>query len=132
MEQISSGAEEAASAAQETLAVANNTAATLAQARDWAESARRRTDALQTLLVETTNQIGTYVTAVWTILSADMRQPSQRSVPLPRPRRALDYSACGTQLSVAPSPTKHRTSRRGSRLGARLDCCLLGRTPGYK
>jgi hypothetical protein len=87
---------------------------------------------IQPRLTSPTNRIGTYVTAVWTILSADMRQPSQRSVPLPRPRRALDYSACGTQLSVAPSPTKHRTSRHGSRLGARLYCCLLGRTPGYK
>lgn len=64
MEQISSGAEEAASAAQETLAVATNTAATLAQARDWAESARRRTDALQMLLVETTNQIGAWASNI--------------------------------------------------------------------
>ena len=60
MEQIASGAEEAASAAQETLAVATNTAATLVQARDRAEGARRRTDALETLLVETSNQIGTW------------------------------------------------------------------------
>ncbi len=60
MEQIASGAEEAASAAQETLGVASSTAATLVQARDRAEGARRRTDALQTLLVETTNQIGTW------------------------------------------------------------------------
>ncbi|GAC1340790.1 MAG: methyl-accepting chemotaxis protein [Bradyrhizobium sp.] len=60
MEQIASGAEEAASAAQETLAVAGNTATTLLQARDRSESARRRTDALETLLVETSNQIGTW------------------------------------------------------------------------
>lgn len=60
MEQIASGAEEAASAAQETLAVATNTAATLVQARDRAEGARRRTDALESLLVETSNQIGTW------------------------------------------------------------------------
>jgi methyl-accepting chemotaxis protein len=60
MEQIASGAEEAASAAQETLAVAANTATTLLQARDRSESARRRTDALETLLVETSNQIGTW------------------------------------------------------------------------
>ena len=39
--------EEAASASQETLAVATNTARTLAQARDRADSSRRRTDALQ-------------------------------------------------------------------------------------
>jgi methyl-accepting chemotaxis protein len=60
MEQIASGAEEAASAAQETLAVATSTAARLAQARDRAEGARRRTDVLETLLVETTSQIGTW------------------------------------------------------------------------
>jgi len=60
MEQIASGAEEAASASQETLAVVTSTAATLVQARDRAEGARRRTDALQTLLAETSNQIGTW------------------------------------------------------------------------
>ena len=60
MEQIASGAEEAASAAQETLSVAGNTAATLLQARERAEGARRRTDALETLLVETSSQIGTW------------------------------------------------------------------------
>jgi methyl-accepting chemotaxis protein len=60
MEQIASGAEEAASAAQETLSVAGSTAATLLQARERAEGARRRTDALETLLVETSTQIGTW------------------------------------------------------------------------
>jgi len=57
MEQIASGAEQAASAAQETLAVATATAATLAQARGRSEGARRRTDALEALLIETSNQI---------------------------------------------------------------------------
>ena len=60
MEQIASGAEEAARAAQETLAVTTNTAATLLQARDRGEGARRRADALESLLVETSNQIGTW------------------------------------------------------------------------
>ena len=60
MEQIASGAEEAASAAQETLAVATNTAATLVQARDRAEGARRRTEAVEILLLETSSQIGTW------------------------------------------------------------------------
>lgn len=64
MEQIASGAEEAASAAQETLAVATNTAATLVQARDRAEGARRRTDALESLLVETSSQIGTWASNI--------------------------------------------------------------------
>ena len=60
MEQIASGAEEAASAAQETLAVATNTAATLVQARDRAEGARRRTEAVESLLLATSGQIGTW------------------------------------------------------------------------
>ena len=64
MEQIASGAEEAASAAQETLAVATNTAMTLVQARDRSEGARRRTDALETLLIETSNQIGTWASNI--------------------------------------------------------------------
>jgi methyl-accepting chemotaxis protein len=64
MEQIASGAEEAASAAQETLGVATTTAATLVQARAQSEGARRRTDALEALLVETSNQIGTWATNI--------------------------------------------------------------------
>ena len=50
MEQIASGAEEAACASQETLAVATNTATRLAQARERANSSRRRTEALQLLI----------------------------------------------------------------------------------
>jgi methyl-accepting chemotaxis protein len=64
MEQIAAGAEEAASAAQETLAVATNTAATLVQSRDRSEGARRRTDALETLLIETSNQIGVWASNI--------------------------------------------------------------------
>jgi methyl-accepting chemotaxis protein len=60
MEQIASGAEEAASASQETLAVTANMAATLVQARDRAETVRRRTETLQGLLLETSNQIGAW------------------------------------------------------------------------
>ena len=60
MEQIASGAEEAASASQEALAVATTAAATLVQARDQAESARRRTETLQGLLADTSNQIGAW------------------------------------------------------------------------
>jgi methyl-accepting chemotaxis protein len=64
MEQIATGAEEAASASEETLAVATNTAATLAQARDRADSSRRRTDALQGVLAESTNQIGAWASNI--------------------------------------------------------------------
>jgi methyl-accepting chemotaxis protein len=60
MEQIATGAEQAASASQETLAVATNTAATLFQARDRAETVRRRTETLEGLLLETSNQIGAW------------------------------------------------------------------------
>src|SRR6478609_8964684 len=60
-EELSAGITEAASAAaQETLAAAANTATTLLQARDRSEVARRRTDALETLLMDTSNQIGTW------------------------------------------------------------------------
>jgi methyl-accepting chemotaxis protein len=58
MEQIASGAEEAASASHETLSVATNASTALAQARERADSARRRTERLQSLLTETSNQIG--------------------------------------------------------------------------
>jgi methyl-accepting chemotaxis protein len=60
MEQIASGAEEAASASQETLAVATNTAGTLAQARERADGSRRRTEALQGLLAESSVQVGAW------------------------------------------------------------------------
>jgi methyl-accepting chemotaxis protein len=64
MEQIASGAEEAASASQQTLAVSTNTAATLVQARGRAEAARRRTETLQGLLADTSNQIGAWASNV--------------------------------------------------------------------
>jgi methyl-accepting chemotaxis protein len=64
MEQIATGAEEAASASQQTLAVATTTATTLAQARDRAEAARRRTETLQGQLAETSNQIGAWASNI--------------------------------------------------------------------
>jgi len=60
MEQISSGAEEAAAASQETLAVANSTASSLVQAREKAALSRSRTEALQALVAESSNQIGAW------------------------------------------------------------------------
>ena len=60
MEQIASGAEEAASASQQTLAAATTTASTLRQARERAETARRKTEALQTLLAEASSQVATW------------------------------------------------------------------------
>jgi methyl-accepting chemotaxis protein len=64
MEQIASGAEQAASASQETLSVATNTVATFVQARARAESARRRTEILQGLLTEASNQIGAWASNI--------------------------------------------------------------------
>jgi methyl-accepting chemotaxis protein len=60
MEQIATGAEEAAAASQETLAAANTTAATLAQARDRAAAGRGRTDALQKLIADSSNEISAW------------------------------------------------------------------------
>ena len=64
MEQIASGAEEAASASQETLSVAVNTSSLLVQARERAETAKRRTEMLQTLLAEAASQIGAWATNI--------------------------------------------------------------------
>ena len=64
MEQIATGAEEAASASQQTLAVANSTAAALLQARQRAESARGRSEKLQSLLSETASQIGSWASNI--------------------------------------------------------------------
>jgi methyl-accepting chemotaxis protein len=64
MEQISSGAEESAAASQQTLAVANNTAMTLAQARERATLARNRTEALQALIAESSNQVGSWASNI--------------------------------------------------------------------
>ena len=47
-------------ASQETLAVASTTAASLTQARERAATAKARTEALQTLIAETANQIGAW------------------------------------------------------------------------
>ncbi len=60
MEQIATGAEEAAAASQETLAAANGTAATLAQAQVRAVAARGRTDALQKLIADSSNEISAW------------------------------------------------------------------------
>ena len=64
MEQIAAGAEEAASASQQTLAVASNTASALLQARQRAESARSRSEKLQNLLTETAGQIGSWASNI--------------------------------------------------------------------
>jgi methyl-accepting chemotaxis protein len=64
MEQIASGAEQAASASQETLAVSGSAAAALIEARERADSARRRTERLQNVLVEAGSQIGIWASNI--------------------------------------------------------------------
>ncbi len=57
MEQIASGAEEAAGAAQESLAAIAGIVGRLAEARERADASRQSTTAFQTLLAETGVQI---------------------------------------------------------------------------
>ena len=64
MEQIASGADEAAGAAQEQLAAIRTVAGNLGIARGEAETARRRTEAVQLVLAETAAQVTTSVRAI--------------------------------------------------------------------
>src|ERR1700722_13923609 len=57
MEQIATGGEESAGASQEQLAAIKNITVTLATARDHAEVCRRRTEVVQSLLMDTSAQI---------------------------------------------------------------------------
>ena len=64
MEQIASGAEEAAGSSQEQLAAIKSVLANLTAARGQADTARRRTEAVQMVLAETGMQITTSVRAI--------------------------------------------------------------------
>ncbi|HZZ70360.1 MAG TPA: methyl-accepting chemotaxis protein [Phenylobacterium sp.] len=64
MEQIAAGAEEAAGGSQEQLAAIASAQANLLTARNQAEGSRRRTEALQIVLVETATQITSSVRAI--------------------------------------------------------------------
>ncbi|WP_395680718.1 methyl-accepting chemotaxis protein [Inquilinus sp.] len=64
MEQIAAGADEAAGAAQEQLAATKTVVGNLGIARGEAETARRRTEAVQLVLAETAAQITTSVRAI--------------------------------------------------------------------
>jgi len=64
LEQIASGAEEAAGASHQSLASVGALNAAFAQAREKAILSRRRTDALQTLLIDAAQQVLTSVAAV--------------------------------------------------------------------
>jgi hypothetical protein len=64
MEQIATGADEAAGASQEQLAAIKQVTANLTTARGEADSSRRRTEAAQVLLAETSAQIGASVQSI--------------------------------------------------------------------
>nr|WP_158916164.1 methyl-accepting chemotaxis protein [Caulobacter sp. S45] len=64
MEQIAAGAEEAAGGSQEQLAAIRSVVADLAAARVQAEGSRRRTEAVQLVLAETSVQIATSVRSI--------------------------------------------------------------------
>jgi methyl-accepting chemotaxis protein len=89
MEQIAGGAEEAAGASQEQSAAMRTAAAALVAAREQADGARRRTEALQVLLAETSVQIGSSVRA---IERNAQRQESSIEIIAELERRALDIA----------------------------------------
>jgi methyl-accepting chemotaxis protein len=64
MEQIASGASEAAGASQEQLSAIKQVVANLNVARTQAEASRRRTETVEVVLAETATQIGTSVRAI--------------------------------------------------------------------
>jgi methyl-accepting chemotaxis protein len=64
MEQIAGGAQESSSAAQESLAAVTDIVALLSRARTMATASRQKTEALQTLLGETSAQITTSVAGI--------------------------------------------------------------------
>ena len=64
MEQIAAGAEEAAGASQEQLGAIKNATTNLTIARKEADNSRRRTEATQVVLAETTTQIAASVRAI--------------------------------------------------------------------
>jgi methyl-accepting chemotaxis protein len=64
MEQIATGAEEAAGASQQSLSAIVSLGASFSEARTHAEAARAKTSSLQTLLIETGAQIDASVAAV--------------------------------------------------------------------
>ncbi len=64
MEQIASGGDEAAGASQEQLAAVRNIVGGLSASREHAEACRRRTEAVQSVLVDTATRITTSVRAI--------------------------------------------------------------------
>jgi len=78
MEQISTGAEESAGAAQQSLAAVSQISVAFVQARGKAETLRRKTEALQTIVADTGNRISDVVANV--VASAERQAASVATV----------------------------------------------------
>src|ERR1700733_11758331 len=89
MEQIAAGADEAAGASQEQLTAIKQVTANLASARGEADNSRRRTEAAQVLLAETSAQIGA---SVQSIERNSARQVTSGEIIGELERRAQDVS----------------------------------------
>jgi len=89
MEQIAAGADEAAGASQEQLAAIKQVTSNLTAARGEADSSRRRTEAAQSLLTETSDQIGV---SVQSIERNSARQVASGEIIGQLERRAQDVS----------------------------------------
>ena len=89
MEQIAAGADEAAGASQEQLAAIKQVTSNLTAARGEADSSRRRTEAAQILLTETSDQIGV---SVQSIERNSARQVASGEIIGQLERRAQDVS----------------------------------------
>ncbi len=96
MEQIASGGEEAAGASQEQLAAIRNIVGSLSSAREDAEACRRRTDAVQSVLVDTSSQI---VASVRSIERNASRQQASVAVITELERRAQEIGEITRSVS---------------------------------
>jgi methyl-accepting chemotaxis protein len=96
MEQIASGAEEAAGGSQEQLAAIKAVVGSLDTARAQADASRRRTEAVQGVLAETTAQI---ITSVRAIERNGERQTASVEIIAELERRAQDIGAITQTVS---------------------------------
>ena len=102
MEQIASGASEAAGASQEQLAAIKQVVANLGVARTQAEASRRRTEAVEVVLAETAVQIGTSVRAI----ERNGVAPERLGRAHPRTRAARPGHQRDHRARSAASPTR--------------------------
>src|ERR1044071_9724302 len=102
MEQIDSGASEAAGASQEQLTAIKQVVASVGEARTQAEATRRRTEATEVVLAETAAQIGTSVRAIERNAA---RQNASVDLIRELERRAQDISEITAAVSRISDPT---------------------------